>query len=114
MRKIYITSIGTLENTRARLQKLFITMDELKHFTGEGYFDLSREEQERYSEMIFRVCENVLGDLERKYPNDNMKLLYMLNLHELKQYFIQEEDYEMTYLINETIKRMNDERNENR
>ena len=84
-------------------------MEGLKHFTGEGFFDLEEVEQKRYENMMFNICNEILVSMEREYPNQNVKQIYTSNLKELEKHFILEEDYEMSYLINNTIKRLNNE-----
>lgn len=82
-------------------------MQDLTDFTGEGLFEMSKEEQNRYTEMIYEICLNSLKDLQRMHPNENMKLHFLLNLHEVREHFVKEEDYEMSYLINETMNKIN-------
>ena len=91
------------------IQKIDTTneMQDLTDFTGEGLFEMSKEEQNRYTEMIYEICLNSLKDLQRMHPNENMKLHFLLNLHEVREHFVKEEDYEMSYLINETMNKIN-------
>lgn len=84
-------------------------MQDLTDFTGEGLFEMSKEEQQRYTDMIYEICKNSLKDLEMLHPNQNIKLQFLLNLHEVREHFTKEEDYEMSYLINETMNKLNGE-----
>ena len=81
-------------------------MIELRDFKSEGFFDRPTEEQKHYTELIYTVCKDILNDLEREYPNGDARLSYLMSLTELKKSLIREEDYEMTYLINNTIERL--------
>ena len=84
-------------------------MEGLKDFTGEGFFDMEEEEQKKYENMIFHICNEILTNMEREFPHNDVKHIYTTNLRELERHFILEEDYEMSYLINNTIKRLNNE-----
>lgn len=84
-------------------------MEDLTDFTGEGLFEMSKEEQSRYADMIYQICKNSLKDLERMHPNENIRLHFLLNLHEIREHFTNKEDYEMSFLINETMNKINGE-----
>jgi hypothetical protein len=81
-------------------------MEDLTQFTGEGLFEMSREEQERYAELIYQMCLKSLKQLQRKYPEDDIILPFLLNLHDMREHFVREEDYEMSHLINETMNKI--------
>jgi len=84
-------------------------MEGLKDFTGEGFFEMEEVEQKRYENMIFNVCNEILVAMEKEFPHQDVKHIYTNNLRELERHFILEEDYEMSYLINNTINRLNNE-----
>lgn len=86
---------------------------DLHNFDSQGFFQRPKEEQEEYLQSIYDVSKDILSELERDYPNGSAKLHYILNMVELKKELIYKEDYEMTYLINETIERLQNEREEN-
>ena len=84
-------------------------MEDLTDFTGEGLFDMDEKDIEGYKNLIYRICSESLKDLETMHPNENVKLQFLLNLHEVREHFVKEEDYEMSYLINETMNKINGE-----
>ena len=84
-------------------------MNGLTGFTGEGFFELDREEQKKYEETIYILCNNILEEMKREYPMDEVKLAFLINLKDLEKHFNKEEDYEMAYLMKTTIRRIHDE-----
>lgn len=84
-------------------------MNGLTGFTGEGFFDLNEEDQRKYEETIYILCSQILEEMKSQYPIDEVKLAFLINLKDLEKHFNEIEDYEMSYLMKTTIRRIHDE-----
>ena len=79
---------------------------DLSKYTGEGFFDLGEKEKIQYENAIFNVCFQILKEMETEHPNEPVGLSLIENIKDLEKHFKFEEDYEMAYLMNSTIKRL--------
>ena len=89
-----------------------IKFKELLDFTGEGFFDLSIEEQNRYKDVVYEICSSAINQIRNESNKDDVLTVLLISLQQVEHRFNEWEDYEMSFLIKETIEKIiNEERN---
>ena len=75
-------------------------------FSGDGLFDMDKEEIKRYKDMIYVMSEKAIKDLSENAPQHIAVIHFIHNLEDMEQTFNEEEDYEMSYLLNHAITKL--------
>ena len=80
-------------------------IENLKHFSGEGFFDLPKEEQKKYENTFYQVARRILDEVYEIVPNGTTMVIFLEHMNGIKDYYRTIEDYEMLYLIDNATKR---------
>lgn len=80
-------------------------IENLKHFSGDGFFDLPKEEQTKYENTFYKVARQILDEVFEIVPNGTTVIIFLEHMEGIKDYYRSIEDYEMLYLIDNATKR---------
>ena len=81
-------------------------MVDILNFTGKGLFEMDKDKIIHYEELIYELCEEAISNMGTIAPKEISTRKFIHNLQTMIEQFNEEEDYEMSYLINHAIKKM--------
>ena len=78
---------------------------ELAQLKTEGFFDLPKEERDKYLNYIYSVMSDSYETDTRNKSRYYKYIDHIIHLNQLEEYFLEEEDYEMCYIIKQVRER---------
>ena len=81
-------------------------MVDILNFTGKGLFEMDKDKIIHYEELIYELCEEAISNMGTVVPKQLSTKRFIHNLEEMIEQFNEDEDYEMSYLINHAIEKM--------
>lgn len=84
-------------------------------FSMEGFFNFPIEEQDYYKDVVYDICSTAVKEITEEYddPNDDVLVILLISLQQVEQTFNQVEEYEMSFLIKDTIEKIINEERKN-
>lgn len=71
-----------------------------------GFFDLDEEQQSQYTDYIFEAVENTFIEERKRYGHFTTLQRIVEQIEWMVKEFMEEEDYEMCYLLNNSKKKL--------